>query len=429
MIKMPDNKYLKRLFQAYYKENQSVIPILNLFEQREFGFIPWEKQIMNRHIGFTSPINLKKYFINNTPKHAYSSGSLFIRPENQDMQEKGYQGCDLIFDIDVDHFYTPCKEHHDIWYCKECGEKGKGMVKKCPKCGKLKLKKLNWICEDCLNVAKNEIIKLIYNFLIPDFNINIEKMKIAFSGHRGYHLKVEDENIRTLSSDDRREVIDYITGENISFEILGLQEKGGNIFGFSRETIGWPQKIINRIEKLLSKSNLEIETILSDKRKFNLSQSLIENFINFKDNFHKIITNNHNNNWTLVGFSLNAWNKFLKTIIAEIGIEVDVPVSIDIHRLIRYPGSLHGKTGFKVQELYPDDLDDFNPLNETIEKLDPIVFKSEKAVTQKIEIIEPEVPITKIKGKTYGPYTKGEKIEVPHYIAVFLLCKGVAKTI
>lgn len=426
---MPDNKYLKRIFQAYYKENQSVLPIHNLFEQREFGFIPWEKQIMNRHIGFTSPINLKKYFINNAPKHAYSSGSLFLRPENQDMQEKGYQGCDLIFDIDVDHFYTPCKEHHDIWYCKECGEKGKGMVEKCPKCGKLKLKKLNWICEDCLNVAKNEIIKLIYNFLIPDFNINIEKMKIAFSGHRGYHLKVEDENIRTLSSDDRREIIDYITGENISFEILGLQKKGGNIFGFSRETIGWPQKIINRIEKLLNKSNLEIETILSDKRKFNLSQGLIENFINFKDNFHKIITNNHNNNWTLVGFSLNAWNKFLKTIIAEIGIEVDVPVSIDIHRLIRYPGSLHGKTGFRVQELYHDDLDNFNPLNEIIEKLDPIVFKSEKEVTQKIEIIEPEVPITKIKGKTYGPYTKGEKIEVPHYFAVFLLCKGVAKTI
>ncbi|MFW9971099.1 MAG: DNA primase small subunit domain-containing protein [Candidatus Odinarchaeota archaeon] len=426
---MPDHKYLKRIFQAYYKENRSEIQIPSLFENREFGFIPWEKQVMNRHIGFTSSVNLKNYFINNTPKHAYSSGSLFLNPENQDMQEKGYQGCDLIFDIDVDHFYTPCKEHHDIWYCKECGEKGKGMVERCPKCGKLKLKKLNWICEDCLNIAKNEIIKLIYNFLIPDFDISIDKMKIAFSGHRGYHLKVEDENIRTLSSDERREIIDYITGENISIEILGLQEKGGNIFGFSKNSIGWPQKIVKTLISLLSKSNIEIENILSDKRKFNLSQGLIENFINFKDNFYKIINNDRNNNWTLVGFSMNAWNKFLKAMITEIGVQVDIPVSIDVHRLIRYPGSLHGSTGFRVQELYPDDLDNFNPLNEWNEKLDPIVFKSEKKIIQKIEITELELPITKMKGETYGPYTQGEKIEVPHYFAVFLLCKGVAKII
>jgi DNA primase small subunit len=429
MIKMADEKYLKRLFQAYYKENQSEIPIINLFEQREFGFILWEKKIMIRHIGFTAPLNLKKYFISNTPKHAYTSGSLYIQPENQDMKGKDYQGCDLIFDIDVDHFYTPCKEDHDFWYCKECGETGRGMVIKCPKCGKLKFKKLNWICEDCLEAAKNEIIKLIYNFLIPDFNIDIEKMKISFSGHRGYHLKIEDEKIRTLSSEERREIVDYITGENISFEILGLQEKGGNIFGFSGETFGWPQKIIKQIKDILKKSNIEIETMLSDKRTYNLSQSLIENFLNFKEAFLNIIESTHSNNWTLVGFSLNAWIKFLKTIVAELGIEVDIPVTIDIHRLIRYPGSLHGNTGFRVQEIFHDDLDIFDPLDESNEKLDPIVFKSEKKITQKVEIIEPNVPLTKIKGEAYGPYTLGEIIEVPHHIAVFLLCKGVAKTI
>ena len=92
------------------------------------------------------------------------------------------------------------------------------------------MKKLNWICEECLNVAKKEIIKLIYDFLIPDFNIDIEKMKIAFSGHRGYHLKIEDNDLRTLSSDERREIIDYITGEGISYEIL---ENGSVYWYFS----------------------------------------------------------------------------------------------------------------------------------------------------------------------------------------------------
>lgn len=111
---MSENKYLKRIFQAYYKEKQSEIPTINLFEHREFGFIPWEKQMMIRHIGFGSSSNLKKYLINNTPKHAYASGTLYDQPEIQDMGGKGYQGCDLIIDIDVDHFYTPCKDDHDI---------------------------------------------------------------------------------------------------------------------------------------------------------------------------------------------------------------------------------------------------------------------------------------------------------------------------
>jgi DNA primase small subunit len=425
---MANEKYLKRLFQAYYKENQAEIPLINNFDQREFGFILWEKQIMTRHIGFNSPKNLRNYFITNTPKHAYSSGSLYINPENQNMQNKGYHGCDLIFDIDVDHFYTPCKEDHDVWYCKECGENGKGMVEKCPKCGKLKLKKLSWICDSCLDTAKNEIIKLIYDFLIPDFNINIQQMRIAFSGHRGYHLKIEDDNIRALSSDHRREIVDFITGENISFEILGFQEKGGNIFGFSKDTIGWPRKLINRIEDILLKSNLEIESLLSDKKKFNLNQNLIENFINFKESFHNMIRND-NNNWTLVGFSLNAWYNFFSALIEDIGIEIDIPVSVDIHRLIRYPGTLHGQTGFKVQEINPDELELFNPLDETNEKMDPIIFRSEKGTNQTIEIIETFVPITKIKGESWGPYKQEEIIEVPHHIAVFLLCKGVAKLV
>ena len=50
-------------------------------------------------------------------------------------------------------------------------------------------------------------------------------------------------------------------------------------------------------------------------------------------------------------------------------------------------------------------------------------------ITQKIEIIELKVPATKIKGETFGPYKKGDIEEVPHHIAVFLLCKGVAKMV
>ncbi|TFG22592.1 MAG: hypothetical protein EU532_14250 [Promethearchaeota archaeon] len=424
---MTDNLYLKRLFQAYYRENQSDIPKIDSFEYREFGFIPWDKQIMIRHTSFKNPENLIRYLIEYGPKHTYSSGSIYLKPDNADMNKKEFQGCDLIIDIDVDHFYTPCKDDHDHWYCKECGKSGKGMEEKCPKCGKKKIKTLNWICESCLSAAKNEIIKLVYDFLIPDFGITENQIKIAFSGHRGYHLKVEDYDIRKISSEERREIVDYITGENISFEILGLREIGGTIFGISSQNIGWSQKIIKNIQEFLKKSDIEIEHYLLDKRKFDFNPNVINSFLKYKDDFLEVISNKKNNVWAIEGFGIVRWKKFLEEIVKEIGIKIDEPVTVDIHRLIRYPGSLHGATGFRVQELKLNELENFTPLNETNNELDPIVFRSKN--TQKIEIIEPLVPLTKISDESYGPYKKGEKVDVPHHIAVFLLCKGVAKTL
>jgi DNA primase small subunit len=426
---MSETKFLERLFQAYYLEKKDELPLVSLFENREFGFIPWQKAIMIRHIGFKSKAVLTNYFINNPPKHAYASGSIYEQPEASVMDKKGYKGCDLIIDIDVDHFYTSCKERHDLWYCKECGSHGTGMPEKCPKCGKFKFSKLNWVCDNCLKTAKDQIEKLVYNFLIPDFNLKEEEMKVAFSGHRGYHLKVENDKIRTLTSDERREIVDYLTGENISFEILGLRNAPEGIYGLSKENIGWSQKILEKIEELLSLQNLELESVLLDKRTFDLHPKQIESLINYKNDFHQQILNKQRNIWAIEGFGLTLWKKFLRGIVQRISIELDEPVTIDIHRLIRYPGSLHGKTGFKVQELKLADLDKFSPLNEQNSDLDPIVFISKKHINQKLEIIESKVPPTTIKGETYGPYQKGEKIEVPHHIAVFLLCKEVAKTI
>ncbi|TFF92120.1 MAG: hypothetical protein EU543_05825 [Promethearchaeota archaeon] len=421
---MTDHKFLKRLFQAYYRENMEKIPLISSFTQREFGFIPWkEETMMLRHIGFNDIDGLKMYFVNNAPRHAYSSGSLYLMPENSDMDQKQYIGCDLIVDIDVDHFYTPCKEDHDIWICKDCDTIGKGMTKKCDKCGSLKLKTINWICDECLDSAKNEIKKLIYDFLIPDFAIQPEEMHIAFSGHRGYHLKVENKRIRTLDSDQRREIVDYLTGHNLSFEILGLEKRALNIYGLIRENLDWSRKIINKmINMLQTYSDEQLNNFL---KRIGLNSNVIKSFLNSKDNFLYTLKVDDHNLWSIEGFDIITWKKFLRGIVDEVGVELDEPVTIDIHRLIRYPGTLHGKTGFKVQELLIDELEAFNPLNETRDDLDPIIFKSSEN-THKIKIIERQVPQTKIKGETYGPYENGEIVEVPNHIAIFLLCKEVA---
>ena len=413
--------YLKRIFQAYYKEKKTDIPFVNLFDHREFGFIPWEKQIMIRHMAFGNPEDLLKYIIEHGPKHVYSSGSLYLQPDNPEMSKKQYLGCDLIVDIDVDHFYTPCKDDHEIWICKECGANGNGIQKKCPNCSKTKFKIINWICEKCLTAAKNEIIKLIYNFLIPDFGIKEKQLKINFSGHRGYHVKVEGDRIRTLISEGRRELADYLSGKNISLSILGLNEDRSTIYSFTKDNIGWAKKIINKIEEILK--NCSYTDLIMKLHSYGLTENRVKSFMNYKDDFLDNLLNKKNI-WSIEGFGLKTWQIFLKGIISEIGIEIDEPVTIDIHRLIRYPGTLHGKTGFKVQELNMKTLDDFNPLNESNKKIDPIVFYSRNML--KLRITEPIIPLTQIKNERYGPYKQDEIIEVPHHIAVFLLCKEVA---
>ena len=427
---MTDIIYLKKLFQAYYQEKQFDFPKVSSFNLREFGLIPWEKKVyMKRHMSFDNPDVLGSYLINDAPRHLYTSGSLYLKPDAPDMSNKKYQGCDFIIDIDVDHFYTPCKDQHDLWICKDCGDEGTGMPKICPKCKGSKFTKISWVCDQCLDVAKNEISKLLFNFLIPDFGIDEKKMKIAFSGHRGYHLKIESEDLRKLNSEERREIIDYVSGKNINFEVLGLNERSSIIYGLLEENIGWSQKLMKKIIEILNQPENVIEDMLLDKNLFGFTPFYVRSFLNYKNDFLDLITKGERNVWAIEGFSLNKWKKFLRGIVNLIGIELDEPVSIDIHRLIRYPGSLHGKTGFKAQEIELNELDDFKPLDESNEKLDPIVFKSKKKITQKLEIVENKLPITTIKGESFGPYVKGEKIEVPHHFAVFLLCKEVAKTI
>ena len=418
-------KFLTRTFRDYYKKNAANLREVSHFTKREFAFVPWDKQIMHRHMGFENIESLNKYLINSAPKHVYSSGTRYKHPEIPDMEKKEYDGCDLIVDIDVDHFYTPCKDDHDGWYCKSCLKNGKGMPNACPDCGSLKLKRVSWICEECLNIAKKEVQKLLYDFLIPDFGIDPNSILIAFSGHRGYHLKVEDENLKTLTSEARREIVDYLTGENLNFELLGLRTRSGIVYGISQENLGWAKKLNNEIKSLLSKSILDIEHFLLN---LGFRKNHINSFLNQKDNFLERFNNTELNDWSIEGFDIDKWKVFLKGIAERVGANIDEPVSIDIHRLIRYPSTLHGKTGFKVQQLSIEELEDFNPLDETEKSRDPIVFQQE-GIEINLKIMEDFVPATKIKGVIYGPYSQGEKICVPKHIAIYLLCKEVAKPV
>jgi len=151
--------------------------------------------------------------------------------------------------------------------------------------------------------------------------------------------------------------------------------------------------------------------------KFSIDKKNIEIHFSGHRGFHIII--NSNDFITLRDYERREVTQFLQDCDnKQYNIQLDSPVSIDIHRLIRFVNSLHGKTGFKVQKIDFKRLGIYDPFKESI------VF----SLNNDVKIITTkEVPKFIINDTSYGTYLKNQKITVPECVAIFLMCKDVAE--
>ncbi len=383
---------------------------------REWGFLFFDNSNFLRHIVLNNTYQLLDFCKRMGPSDCYHSAAYYTNPAVPDMSGKNWVGCDLIFDVDADHLDTTCKKEHDIWICNKCNSEGKGnqpMI--CPKCGGKDISKITWICDNCLNTAKKEITKVLEEFLISDLNLKPESIFIVFSGHRGYHLHVEYEKIKKLDANARKEIIDYITGNGVEPNYQGLvQIPGGLIVGPKADDYGWRGRINRYVTRFIKEAEdfkLAEIGLSKPKRKLILEnrEFIIENLALTK----KIIPGVNAISWDLAKLKLTDWLKIVEAAIKIYSGKIDEPVTADVHRLIRVPNSLNGKTGFKTQLLRRDELDDFNPLN------DSQVF--EGYVKVKIK----RAPRIVIGDASYGPFYN-EEADLPMSVGVFLACKNVA---
>ncbi|MHA1791525.1 MAG: DNA primase small subunit domain-containing protein [Promethearchaeota archaeon] len=405
------NAITKKAFTNYYKRISGEMIAPPELSAREIAMVLWEYKGMTRHLGFPNNAALKQYIEQKGPKHLYYSAAVYISPSAPKMNQKGHQGCDLIFDIDCDHIDTPCKMEHDRWFCTTCNDKsGMGLhPDKCPKCGGTSFRVENWLCDTCLEKSKTETIKLVNDFLLDDFGIKPEHLKIYFSGNRGYHVHVENEAYRQLGSDERREIADYITATGISLDYLGFTTIAKGIRGFTLRDTGWREKIAKGILNFIDALQKNQEKIYKEKTSIVVEKLLLKNV----DILRKRIQSG-NRNWTLESIGPGYWNRIIKRVIDDVKCEIDVPVTIDTHRLIRAPNSLHGGTGFRVMEISRDHINDFDPFK------DPVVFDDHEI---KVKIIS-DTPKFRIKDQKYGPFQEGEFLQLPFNAAVFLECKN-----
>jgi len=408
-VAISSRDFVYEKFSDFYNDPSAVIPPPTSLGQRELGFFLFKERIMLRH-KFFSRINDLRLFLGETvPSDVYRSCAYYENPEAE-MDKKGWLGADLVFDIDADHIPTSCDKLHDEWSCGKCGFNGKGVTPEaCPVCGGQKFDTKTWPCEVCLDSAKAETSKLI-DMLSVDFGFSDKEMTVFFSGHRGYHVHVENEAVKTLDAMARKEIVDYVSGLGLSVlgsEATGRAARRRRSRGFSLHDFGWNRRLKLGLRDLILRATKE--DLINAGVKRNSAVILRNKELILKRCIEE-------GRWSSVkGVSVGTWKKLAEYVKDLESAKIDTVVTTDTHRLIRMNGTLHGKTGLKKVEFPAKHLEDFDPFEEAV------AFK-EGAVKVSVS----DVPKFRLGGSVLGPY-KRQTVEVPTAAAVLLICKGRAE--
>ncbi len=365
---------------------------------REWGYIPWRagETRMVRHralldLGeFGDAADLGKFLARERPRHVYYSAARYDDPGADSMGAKGWRAADLVFDLDADHL--PAVDPDEDSYA------------------------------EMLAACKDALVRLL-DFLAGDFGF--EDLSVVFSGGRGYHVHVRDEGVLELGREQRREVVDYVLGEGLEFESLLETE---TVAGLGRKTPaekrtlptdgGWGARVHDRLMAVVDEALAlpDEEGIDRLTRYVGVGEGRAEAILAAAgDNYDELAAGNVDVHPAL--------HELLKAIRDETvereRAPIDEPVTTDLNRLIRLPGSLHGGSGLRVTPVDREDLAAFDPFADAV----PETFRSQEIV---VDVNSPGgTPFATPDGDEVT-VSAGEQT-VPEYVGVFLMARGRAE--
>jgi DNA primase small subunit len=404
-------KFIQEKLKKYYQDNY-VSCVIDI-SKREFGIGSFQSKISQRHLSFNSIEDFNKYLKTIAPFYISYSTSYFKFPDRRPMDAKQWEGSDIVYEFDSDDYDLPCHDRHNTWQCKNdaCKEWGYGNKEFCLKCNS-PTKITQWTCDECLTKAKEDTLRLI-KFLEKEFKLNPDTFIISFSGSKGYHVRITDKQIISLSKSSRLQMMNYILANDLNLERLGFfKEKTVIKTPPIKKAYGWAKKILIGVEDVIK--NYSEKQLISE---FKISPKKAKIIVDTKED---ILNKLYHNN--ILSINFNSSEKFFQELIDKIinknRLKIDPQSSSDIYKIMRVPDTIHAGTGFLSTYIKNiDDLENFDAFKT------PVVLKSENF--KKIKLIKP-TPKFRLLDQFYGPYTPGDEKNLPEHVSIFLVLKGVA---
>lgn len=350
--------FLKSAYKEYYYRHADSIEFPSEVSSREFGYIPLGGSMV-RHLSFKSEGEAIAEILRQNPSSVYCSNARYSSP-TLSMEEKGWLGAELIFDIDATDIPTLCKKGHDLWYCEKCHASGKlPRPQRCPKC-EGPTAEFHGTCEVCLAASK-EHARRVVDFLVSDFGTSLKATRVYFSGNRGYHIHVYDRRFDPLGQQARAEIAEYMNGKSLPASQTLASTIRRRSVGVKTQSAGWMKRVDSYVEPRRPQYTGTLQKLVSE------------------------------------------------SVLAQRAL-VDSSVTTDIHRVFRLAGTLHGDTGMCKARV--ESLDTFDPGSV------PVALSAEPV---KVDVAW--YPRFSMKGESFGPYTS-TAATLPTYAAIQILTRG-----
>jgi len=375
-------EYLSGRFGDYYRRAEPTLPPDP--DAREWGHIPWtrgESTTMIRHQSIYDLGDVSDFLAREAPRHVYFSAARYDDPGADSMDEKGWQGADLVFDLDADHL--PSVDPEDATYAEMLAA-----------------------CKDAL--------QRLLDLLETDFGF--EDVTVVFSGGRGYHVHVRDDGLADLDSEARREIVDYVRAVDLDVEgLVRTRAVGSTTRRELRTGGGWGRRTHRRLEAFvdelrdLDEAAARERLIAFDGIGEGRADTLLDAFVDSE---------------AVARGNVEAGGPGARLLVEALAHEtvahetapIDEPVTTDTHRLIRLPGSLHGGTALRVVPIELDDLADFDPLVDAV----PEAFTGHE-----IAVHGDGGPPVELGGETFT--VPADVVRLPEYVGLFLMARGRAE--
>ena len=365
-------EFLRQRFLSYYASAQAIAPDALL--QREWGFLFFSSSGctgMRRHVGFGSRDELAEYLRTMAPAHVFFSTAYYEDPGAPTMAAKRWAGADLIFDLDADHIVDPRSTTYPAM----------------------------------LTRVRDETVRLL-EVLTRELGFAERELQVVFSGGRGYHIHVKDLAVRQFSSAERRELINYVSGIGLDPALL--------LRPTAHPERGWQGRQQRALQHYFAWLDVaEEKTALAHLSSLpGIGTGLARRIWDRRDRLR--VGEGDTVDRRLMRTLLSSENPEWQIRLKDMGIRADEPVTTDIKRLIRNPGSLHGGSGLRVTPLDVRELVTFDPL------VDAVVF-SDREVP--VDVLRP----CKVSLLGIDLMLPAGSAMVPEASAVFLCARGLAE--